>query len=172
MHGCFVRDRFPFIIRGALKKLMASVKSILDLDWIIHVNSLCNPQVATLKYAQCTLDIGTMVNSRLIRRPQFGCLKIGSNQRSDLRSELIEQSVSLDPIFRHSCRPYSNAARTASNASFVFPPSGPPACAISGRPPPPLPPTATAALRTRSTAFTLGKRSADTPTTMLAFPSA
>ena len=50
-------------------------------------------------------------------------------------------------------------------------PSGPPACAMSGRPPPPLPPTAADAARTSSTALNRPVRSCDTPTTMLALPS-
>ena len=50
-------------------------------------------------------------------------------------------------------------------------PSGPPACAISGRPPPPLPPRTSAPLRTRSTALKRGTRSLVTPTTMPALPS-
>ena len=50
-------------------------------------------------------------------------------------------------------KPYLfNAARTASSAASALDPSGPPACAMSGRPPPPLPPTSDAAPRTSSTA--------------------
>ena len=41
----------------------------------------------------------------------------------------------------------------AASAASAFDPSGPPACAISGRPPPPLPPSASAPLRTKSTAL-------------------
>src|ERR1700733_13462571 len=53
---------------------------------------------------------------------------------------------------------YAPAARrtpssTAASASWVFAPSGPPACAMSGRPPPPLPPSAAEPRRTRSTAL-------------------
>ena len=42
---------------------------------------------------------------------------------------------------------------------------------MSGRPPPPLPPSASAPLRTRSTAEKRAVRSAVTPTTMPALPS-
>ena len=42
---------------------------------------------------------------------------------------------------------------TAASASRVFAPSGPPAWAMSGRPPPPLPPSAAEPRRTRSTAL-------------------
>src|SRR6202790_3277586 len=41
----------------------------------------------------------------------------------------------------------------AESAAFALAPSGPPACARSGRPPPPLPPSASDATRTRSTAL-------------------
>ena len=41
----------------------------------------------------------------------------------------------------------------ADSAALAFAPSGPPACAMSGRPPPPLPPSASEPLRTRSTAL-------------------
>ena len=41
----------------------------------------------------------------------------------------------------------------AASAASAFDPSGPPACAMSGRPPPPLPPSASAPLRTKSTAL-------------------
>ena len=60
----------------------------------------------------------------------------------------------------------------AASASFAFAPSGPPACAMSGRPPPPLPPSASDAARTRSTALTREVRSSVTPTTSEALPSA
>ena len=61
--------------------------------------------------------------------------------------------------------------RSAARAAAAFEPSGPPACAISGRPPPPLPPEASAPLRTRSTALKRATRSLVTPTTMPALPS-
>jgi hypothetical protein len=41
----------------------------------------------------------------------------------------------------------------AESAASALAPSGPPACAMSGRPPPPLPPSASEATRTRSTAL-------------------
>ena len=41
----------------------------------------------------------------------------------------------------------------AESAASALAPSGPPACAMSGRPPPPLPPSASAAILTRSTAL-------------------
>ncbi len=44
------------------------------------------------------------------------------------------------------------AAAMASSAASALAPSGPPACAMSGLPPPPLPPSTSDALRTRSTA--------------------
>ena len=59
----------------------------------------------------------------------------------------------------------------ASTASDAFAPSGPPAYAISGRPPPPLPPTAAAPARTRSTAEIVAVRSSVTPTATAALPS-
>ena len=46
-----------------------------------------------------------------------------------------------------------SAASIAFSAASALAPSGPPACAMSGRPPPPLPPSASAPLRTRSTAL-------------------
>ena len=46
-----------------------------------------------------------------------------------------------------------SAASIAFSAASALEPSGPPACAMSGRPPPPLPPSASAPLRTRSTAL-------------------
>src|SRR5713226_9299042 len=63
------------------------------------------------------------------------------------------------------------APSIALRAASAFEPSGPPACAMSGRPPPPLPPSASAPLRTRSTAEKRAVRSAVTPTTRPALPS-
>ena len=60
---------------------------------------------------------------------------------------------------------------TASSASPALAPSGPPAWAMSGRPPPPLPPSAAEPSRTRSTALKRPVRSAVTATTRLALPS-
>src|SRR5262249_42567143 len=57
------------------------------------------------------------------------------------------------------------------SAASALEPSGPPACAISARPPPPLPPSASAPLRTRSIAEKRDVRSAVTPTTTPALPS-
>src|SRR5207344_65324 len=68
------------------------------------------------------------------------------------------------------CQPPS-AASIALSASSAFDPSGPPACAMSGRPPPPLPPSASAPFFTRSTALKRLVRSSVTPTTMPALPS-
>src|SRR6185312_12345883 len=68
----------------------------------------------------------------------------------------------------------SSAARRfsiAANASCAFVPSGPPACAMSARPPPPLPPSASAPSRTRSTALMRPVMSSVTPTTSEALPS-
>src|SRR6202453_821317 len=62
-------------------------------------------------------------------------------------------------------------ASTAASASFAFSPSGPPACAMSGRPPPPLPPNAAEPRRTRSTALKRAVMSAVTATTRLPLPS-
>ena len=45
-----------------------------------------------------------------------------------------------------------SAASIAFSAASALAPSGPPACAMSGRPPPPLPPSASERLGTRSTA--------------------
>ena len=45
-----------------------------------------------------------------------------------------------------------SAASIAFSAASALEPSGPPACAMSGLPPPPLPPSTSDALRTRSTA--------------------
>src|ERR1700684_170834 len=64
-----------------------------------------------------------------------------------------------------------SAASIAARAASAFEASGPPACAMSGRPPPPLPPSASAPLRTRSTALKRLTRSSVTPTTMPALPS-
>src|SRR5258708_4810441 len=59
----------------------------------------------------------------------------------------------------------------ADSAASALEPSGPPACAMSGRPPPPLPPSASDATRTRSTALKRDVRSLVTPTTTPALPS-
>src|SRR3981189_2013058 len=59
----------------------------------------------------------------------------------------------------------------AVSAAVALAPSGPPACAMSGRPPPPLPPSASEATRTRSTALKREVRSLVTPTTTPALPS-
>ena len=66
---------------------------------------------------------------------------------------------------------FSSASLTASSASFAFEPSGPPPCAMSGRPPPPCPPSVATAALTRSTALTWPARSSVTPTATLARPS-
>src|SRR6185503_10927622 len=63
------------------------------------------------------------------------------------------------------------AASIAANAALALLPSGPPACAMSGRPPPPLPPSASAPSLTRSTALMRLVRSSVTPTTSDARPS-
>ena len=47
----------------------------------------------------------------------------------------------------------ASRASIASSAACALEPSGPPACAMSGRPPPPLPPSAAAPTLTRSTAL-------------------
>src|SRR5690242_758915 len=59
----------------------------------------------------------------------------------------------------------------ADSAASALAPSGPPACAMSGRPPPPLPPSTSAPFRTRSTALKRLVKSGVTPTTMPALPS-
>src|SRR5262249_29978437 len=59
----------------------------------------------------------------------------------------------------------------AESAAAALAPSGPPACAMSGRPPPPLPPSASEATRTRLTALKREVRSGVTPTTTPALPS-
>src|SRR5262249_13655331 len=64
-----------------------------------------------------------------------------------------------------------SAASIGAIASSAFAPSGPPAWAMSGRPPPPLPPSAAAPAFTRSTALIFAVRSSVTPTTSEALPS-
>src|SRR6185312_5537459 len=64
------------------------------------------------------------------------------------------------------------ASAIAFSAASAFEPSGPPACAMSARPPPPFPPRASAARRARSTALKRFTRSSVTPTTTPALPSA
>src|SRR5262249_10051299 len=68
-------------------------------------------------------------------------------------------------------QPPPSAPSMALSAASALEPSGPPACAISARPPPPLPPSASAPLRTRSIAEKRDVRSAVTPTTTPALPS-
>src|SRR5271166_3936912 len=60
---------------------------------------------------------------------------------------------------------------TAVSASWALAPSGPPAWAISARPPPPLPPRTAEPRRTRSTALKRWVWSGVTATTRLALPS-
>src|ERR1035441_3796509 len=50
-------------------------------------------------------------------------------------------------------QPPESAASIALSASSALEPSGPPACAMSGRPPPPMPPSTSAPFFTRSTAL-------------------
>src|SRR5262245_65985955 len=64
-----------------------------------------------------------------------------------------------------------SAPSIALSAASAFEPSGPPACAMSARPPPPFPPSASAPLRTRSMAEKRDVRSSVTPTTTPALPS-
>src|SRR3984893_7325852 len=68
-------------------------------------------------------------------------------------------------------QPLPIAFSIAASAALALAPSGPPACAMSGRPPPPLPPSASDATRTRSTALKRKVRSLVTPTTTPALPS-
>src|SRR6516162_5555146 len=68
-------------------------------------------------------------------------------------------------------QPPPSAEAMAASAACACEPSGPPACAMSERPPPLLPPSATAPLRARSTAEKRAVRSSVTPTTMPALPS-
>src|SRR5262249_16642540 len=78
----------------------------------------------------------------------------------------------LEVVACHVIAPYcASAASIAFSAASAFDPSGPPACAMSGRPPPPFPPSASAPFLTRSTAFNRLVRSSVTPTTMPALPS-
>src|SRR6187399_282355 len=84
-------------------------------------------------------------------------------------SEAIACHVATIPL--PECQPPS-AASIALSASSAFDPSGPPACAMSERPPPPLPPSASAPFLTSSTALKRLVRSSVTPTTMPALPSA
>ena len=67
--------------------------------------------------------------------------------------------------------PGYNAAATASMAACASSAFGPPACAISGRPPPPLPPRAAEPSRTKSTALFVSVRSSVTATTTDALPA-
>ena len=66
----------------------------------------------------------------------------------------------------------SSKSEIAASAASAAEPSGPPAWAMSGRPPPPLPPSFSAASRTKSTALNACVRSGVTPTTTPALPSA
>ena len=89
--------------------------------------------------------------------------------------EAIPQIGVVEPLFaredRHRTRRSAIAFSMAESAAPALAPSGPPACAMSGLPPPPLPPSTSEALRTRSTAVKRDIRSAVTPTTTLALPS-
>ena len=75
-------------------------------------------------------------------------------------------------LARGSKRCFASRCSMAASAACALPASGPPAWAMSGRPPPPLPPRASAASRTRSTALMRAVRSSVTPTTIEALPSA
>src|SRR5262249_56620237 len=68
-------------------------------------------------------------------------------------------------------QPDRTLALIASIAALALEPSGPPACAKSGRPPPPLPPSASAPILTSSTALLAGVQSPVTPTARFALPS-
>jgi hypothetical protein len=72
------------------------------------------------------------------------------------------------PLHRH--RLASTQALTEASAAAAPPASVPPACAMSGRPPP-LPPTCWATKLTSSPAFSLPVRSAVTPAIRLTLPS-
>src|ERR1043165_7144029 len=63
------------------------------------------------------------------------------------------------------------ACSIADSAASALAPSGPPACAMSGLPPPPLPPSASEPLRTSSTALKREVRSAVTQTPRRPLPS-
>ncbi len=107
---------------------------------------------------RCPDEIG-LGRNRLPRFSQCGALVRGFGGAKDARPR------------RTGARSFS-FSRMASRAAAGLPLSGPPAWAMSGRPPPPLPPIASAATRTRSTALIRPVRSSVTPTTMEALPSA
>src|SRR6185295_502091 len=94
--------------------------------------------------------------------------------RRELHCAAMARAVERDRIARldvdHAAT-FSSTPLTASSASCAFEPSGPPPWAMSGRPPPPCPPSAVTAALTRSTALTWPARSSVTPTATLARPS-
>ena len=61
--------------------------------------------------------------------------------------------IRTEEATRRKDQPPAIAFSIAASAASALAPSGPPACAMSGRPPPPLPPSASEATRTRSTAL-------------------
>src|SRR5262249_48324520 len=93
------------------------------------------------------------------------------SSRIDLRNN-IDARLAAPPL-RHHAGATAPARRSAIafNAASALAPSGPPAWAMSGRPPPPWPPSAAAPALTRSTALYFAVRSSVTPTTMPALPS-
>src|SRR5581483_7560783 len=70
----------------------------------------------------------------------------------------------FDDLHAHAASAARRSSMAAS-ASEAFEVSGPPACAMSGRPPPPLPPSFSAPSFTKSTALIFLVRSSVTPTT-------
>src|SRR3954453_10588562 len=81
------------------------------------------------------------------------------------------RDISAAPSLKHGADQPPRAEAIAASAASALAPSGPPAWAMSGRPPPPFPPSAAAAAFTRSTALKRDVRSSVTPTTMPALPS-
>ena len=79
---------------------------------------------------------------QLLKRPLLRGVRVPAQglERPERRRGALHQAPAI-------------AFSIADNAALALAPSGPPACAMSGRPPPPLPPSASDATRTRSTAL-------------------
>src|SRR6266566_4079860 len=105
----------------------------------------------------------------------YGSLGLMTSVLMTPDGKVVEAEAAHGTVTRH-YRQHQKGEQTstnsiASSAASALEPSGPPACAMSARPPPPLPPSASAPLRTKSIAEKRDVRSAVTPTTTPALPS-
>src|SRR6476620_1008513 len=117
-------------------------------------------KASSIMRATCSGLTAVVPRARSGREVRFGLFAIESSQQQLRRCPLC---IGYDKLA--TAQAPAIACSIADSAALALAPSGPPACAMSGRPPPPLPPSASEAILTRFTALKRAVRSAVTPTT-------